>query len=144
MEAMQSTGNELIGLWEKRVEVVRDASRALHAHSPTRVGDGGHPRGQRRPCPLLRRRPTRPDAPAWLRGLFFDPAQRRVLCREWEDLAWRARVGWHGRDLIHDAEGDGVQVDGVYTLTGSSSPGSVQGVKVDGESLKVQIWDTAG
>ena len=37
------------------------------------------------------------DAPAWLRPLFSDPSLRRVLCREWEDDAWRAAAGWSGR-----------------------------------------------
>ena len=48
------------------------------------------------------------DAPAWLRPLFSDPSLRRVLCREWEDDAWRAAAGWRGRDLIHDPRGEGV------------------------------------
>ncbi|KAL1508448.1 hypothetical protein AB1Y20_004551 [Prymnesium parvum] len=64
------------------------------------------------------------DAPEWLRGLFFDPALQRVLLREWEDAAWRRRAGWLGTDLIHNPEGNGVQVVAYFwdaaalTLTG--------------------------
>lgn len=64
------------------------------------------------------------DAPAWLRGLFWEPSQRRVLMREWEDAEWRARAGWMGTDLIHDPAGRGVQVLAYFwhaesqTLTG--------------------------
>ncbi|KAL3924110.1 MAG: hypothetical protein SGPRY_004012 [Prymnesium sp.] len=50
------------------------------------------------------------DAPSWLRGLFFDPSIQRVLLREWEDLEWRRRSGWHGSDLIHDPYGSAVRV----------------------------------
>ncbi|KAK3280377.1 hypothetical protein CYMTET_11782 [Cymbomonas tetramitiformis] len=53
------------------------------------------------------------DAPAWLRPLFDDatrPAGKRILMREWEDIHWRQRSGWRGVDLIHDPQGQGVQV----------------------------------
>ena len=64
------------------------------------------------------------DAPLWLRPLFSDSAQRRVLFREWEDVEWRKASGWKGRDLIHSPDGRGVQVlayfwdDATMTLTG--------------------------
>ena len=50
------------------------------------------------------------DAPEWLKPLFADPKQRRLLFREWEDLEWRVAAGWQGRDLIHDPTGRGVRV----------------------------------
>ncbi|KAJ1487058.1 hypothetical protein T484DRAFT_1787832 [Baffinella frigidus] len=50
------------------------------------------------------------DAPEWLKPLFADPKQRRLLLREWEDLEWRVAAGWRGRDLIHDPTGKGVRV----------------------------------
>ena len=49
------------------------------------------------------------DAPGWLRGLFSDASQRRLLLREWEDAEWRMQAGWKGTDLIHDPAGTGVQ-----------------------------------
>ena len=64
------------------------------------------------------------DAPAWLRGLFSDATQRRLLMREWEDAEWRVQAGWKGTDLIHDPVGRGVQVLAYFwhaeslTLTG--------------------------
>ena len=64
------------------------------------------------------------DAPAWLRGLFSDATQRRLLMREWEDAEWRVHAGWKGTDLIHDPVGRGVQVLAYFwhaeslTLTG--------------------------
>ena len=69
------------------------------------------------------------DAPNWLRPLFRDPSLRRVLMREWEDVAWRKSCGWRGRDLIHDPVGTGVCVhcyfwnDATKTLTGVVSFG---------------------
>ena len=64
------------------------------------------------------------DAPAWLKPLFSDKSQRRVLFREWEDVEWRKASGWKGRDLIHSPDGRGVQVLAYFwdiaslTLTG--------------------------
>lgn len=64
------------------------------------------------------------DAPDWLKPLFRDHLQRRLLFREWEDLDWRVNAGWKGRDLIHDPHGKGVRVLAYFwnaeqqTLTG--------------------------
>lgn len=64
------------------------------------------------------------DAPEWLRPLFNDQKQRRVLLREWEDAEWRVASGWHGNDLIHSVHSRAVQIHAYFwnaqdeTLTG--------------------------
>ena len=61
--------------------------------------------------------------------MFSDENQQRVLFREWEDIAWRERSGWKGRDLIHDPNGRAVVVRAYFwngptqTLTGIVSFG---------------------
>jgi len=54
------------------------------------------------------------DAPEWLRWLFVDREYRRLLLREWEDVEWRDRSGWKGRDLIHHPSGKAVVVHAYF------------------------------
>ncbi len=63
--------------------------------------------------------------PEFCEALKQDKNQRRLKMREWEDLDWRAKSGWMGRDLCHNPDGKAVRVLDYYcddtdgtTLTG--------------------------
>ena len=50
------------------------------------------------------------DSPIHLQHLFqTNTNSKRVLLREWEDIAWRTRNGWKGLDYIHNPIGSAVQ-----------------------------------
>lgn len=46
--------------------------------------------------------------------LESDPTLHQVRLREWEDLEWRIKNGWSGRDLCHNPEGSAVRVLSYY------------------------------
>lgn len=48
--------------------------------------------------------------PEWALKMFDDEKYQRVRMREWEDMGWRRRNGWVGRDLIHNTEGQAVRI----------------------------------
>ena len=62
-----------------------------------------------------RRRRRRPETtlPPWSRPYYGDTsgAYTRLRVREWSrDQNWRRRNGWHGRDLIHNPDGQAVRI----------------------------------
>jgi acyl-coenzyme A thioesterase PaaI-like protein len=58
-----------------------------------------------------RRHPVRPsDLPEFAQQLQSNKQLHRVRLREWEDLDWRDKNGWKGRDLCHNPEGKAVRV----------------------------------
>lgn len=50
------------------------------------------------------------ELPTFANVLASNPMLHRIRLREWEDVAWRKRSGWHGRDLCHNPEGQAVRV----------------------------------
>jgi hypothetical protein len=48
--------------------------------------------------------------PTWAKILYDNPKYKRILLREWNDLAWRKENGWLGRDLCHNPDGKAVRI----------------------------------
>jgi acyl-coenzyme A thioesterase PaaI-like protein len=59
-------------------------------------------------------RPSLNDLPPFAQQLESDPTLHRVSLREWEDAEWRRQSGWLGRDYIHNASSNAVQVLSYY------------------------------
>jgi len=68
--------------------------------------------------------PPPSELPAFALALASAPDLHRVRLREWEDLAWRSRSGWVGRDFCHNPRSEAVRVLSYYCGGGGTGDGA--------------------
>mmetsp|Transcript_22117 Transcript_22117/g.48192 ORF Transcript_22117/g.48192 Transcript_22117/m.48192 type:complete len:268 (+) Transcript_22117:133-936(+) len=68
-------------------------------------------------CRSNRKRPAAPETrslPPFARELERNAALHQIRLREWEDMEWRQKSGWRGKDFCHNPEGRAVRVLSYY------------------------------